>query len=256
MEINLKEYLLIIKKRLWLVIVCVLVATTLATLYNNTSYTPIYQASSKLIVNKTIANEEKNKKGNEEIDYGAIGTNIALINTFKEIIRSPAIMDVVVQKYPDLQMTAEQLVASVNVVDVTTTQVMTIVTRQLSHQKAVEIVNAVSEVFRSEIPKIMKVDNVTILNVAKIQEHPVPLNPKSNRNVILGFAVSLVFAIGIIFLLDALDDTLKTDEDIEQIFETSALAVIPKMKEKDLRSGKGNRLRGKAGETQYAKTIH
>jgi capsular polysaccharide biosynthesis protein len=253
MEINLKEYLLMFKKRLWIIVVCVLLSTILTTIYNNMNYQPIYQASTKLIVNKTV---EQGLMGKEQIDYGAIGINIALINTYKEIIKTPAIMDKVVQRYPDLNLSAEQLISIINVSDLNQTQVMTIVARHYSYEKAVRIANAVSDVFQTEIPKIMKVDNITILNRAKMQDNPTPLNKKSNQILILGFAASLVVAIGIIFLLEALDDTLKTDEDIRLALETSTLAFIPKAHEKKLRLYKRSKTRKKAEEAPYATTIH
>lgn len=252
MEINFKEYLMIIKKRLWLIVLCVLVTTILTALYTSSNYQPIYQASTKLIVNKTV---EQDQLGREQIDYGAIGVNLALMNTYKEIIKTPAIMDKVVQRYPDLNLSSDQLISIVNVSNLNETQVMTIVARHFSHERAVKIANAVSDVFQTEIPKIMKVDNVTILNRAKIQDNPVPINKKSNQYLILSFVASLAVMIGLTFLLDALDDTLKTDEDIRQVFEVSTLGYIPKVKNKELRTKQKNKSRKKAGEPSYAKTI-
>ncbi|OXM85200.1 YveK family protein [Paenibacillus rigui] len=252
MEINLKEYLMIIKKRLWLIVAWVLLCTTLTAIYSSLNYQPIYTASTKLIVNKT---SDKDPMGKEQIDYGAIGVNLALINTYKEIIKTPAIMDKVVQRYPDLNLSAEQLIAITNVSDLHETQVMTIVASHYSYEKAVKAANAVSDVFQTEIPKIMKVDNVTILNRAKMQEHPVPINKKSNQYIILSFVGSLVVAIGAILMLDAMDDTLKKEADIRALFETSMLASIPKIREKELRQEKRNIARRKAGEAPYAKTV-
>lgn len=86
MEINLKEYLMIIKKRWWLIVLIVFGCTLVTAMYTTANYVPIYQASTKLIVNKTF---EQDQLGTEQIDYGAIGVNMALINTYKEIIRTP-----------------------------------------------------------------------------------------------------------------------------------------------------------------------
>jgi capsular polysaccharide biosynthesis protein len=253
MEINLKSYFIIIKKRLWLVVLCVVLSIILTKMFGASNYYPIYQASTKLIVNQTL---EQTQMGKQQIDLGAIGSNIALISTYKEIIKTPAIMDKVVQRYPDLNLSTEQLISIVNVSNLNETQVMTIVAIYPSYEKAMNIVNAVSEVFRTEIPKIMKVDNVTILNSATTQDHPTPINKKSNQYIILSLVASLVVAIGIIFLFEALDDTIKTNEDIRLVLEISTLAYIPKIKEKELRTNKDNKIRLKAGEASYAKTIH
>ncbi|WNQ12668.1 Wzz/FepE/Etk N-terminal domain-containing protein [Paenibacillus aurantius] len=251
-DINIKEYLFILKKRLWILVLFIAGGTVLASLYSSTNYRPVYLASTKLIVNKTVTEEQL---GRQEIDYGAIGVNIGLISTYKEIIKTPAIMDKVVQRYPDLNLTSEQLIGMINVSSLNDTQIMTIAAQYYSYDKAATIVNAVSEVFRTEIPKIMKVDNVTILNPAKSKEHPVPINKKSNQIILLGFVGSFVAAVGLILFLEAMDDTLKTDEDVRTIFRQPALAVIPRMKAKERRPASRVQSREKAGETTYAATI-
>jgi capsular polysaccharide biosynthesis protein len=251
-EINLKQYFQIIKKRLWLVVLIVLLSTILTAIYSTSNYRPLYQASTKLIVNII---GEKDQMGKEQIDFGAIGINLALMNTYKEIIKTPAIMDKVVQRYPDIHLSSEQLSYITNVADSHETQVMTIVVQYYSHEQAVQIVNAVSDVFQSEIPKIMKIDNITILNRAKVQEDPVPLNKKSNQYIILSFVASLLLSIGLIFVLDSLDDTLKTDQEIRELLDLPTLAFIPRTKKKELKSPKKSKLQKKIGEPTYGKTI-
>lgn len=253
MEINLKDYVMVILKRWWIIVLVVSSCTILTAMYSTSNYVPIYQASTKLIVNKT---SEQDQLGKEQIDYGAIGVNMSLINTYKEIIRTPAIMDKVVQRYPDLHVSTDQLISIVNVTNINETQVMSIVARHFSHERAVRIANAVSDVFQSEIPNIMKVDNITILNRAKVQDNPVPVNQKSNQYIILGFVVSLAATIGIILLLDALDDTLKTEEDIREVFELSTLAYIPKVKKNKQRVKRKKKISKKAEDIAYAKTSY
>jgi len=245
---ELKEYLRIVKKRLWLIILCVIISTITTAVYSHYNSKPIYQASTKLIVNKTI---EQGQLGKEQMDFGAISTNISLIDTYKEIIKTPAIMDKVIQRYPDLRLNEEQLIRSINVSALNGTQVMTLMAIDRSYERAVLIVNAVSEVFKSEIPKIMKVDNVAILNVAKMVDNPVPLNYKTNQNIIISFAVSLLCGIGIAFLLEFLDDTLKTKEDIQSVLDLPTFSIIPVMKETKLRPQTKEASRRQVGEAPY-----
>jgi capsular polysaccharide biosynthesis protein len=251
MEIEIKQYIKVIKKRLWLILTFVLISTITTAFYSAYSYQPIYQASTKLIVNQTV---ELDQIGNEQIDFGAIGTNIALINTYKEIIKTPAIMDKVVQRYPDLNMSTEQLVSNIDVNGINGTQVMTIVARHYSYEKAATIVNAISEVFKTEIPKIMKVNNVAILNEAKLLNNPRPVNQKSNQYIMLSLIASFVIGAGIALLLDTMDDTIKNEEDIRLLFEVPTLAVISKVKEKELMSMKSKRSPNQVGEASYAKS--
>jgi capsular polysaccharide biosynthesis protein len=240
-----KEYLAIVKKRLWLIVACVIISTATTTVFSNMNYVPMYQASTKLIVNKTV---EQDLLGREQMDFGAIGINMTLINTYTEIIKTPAIMGKVVEWYPDLNMTAEQLISRVHVSSLNGTQVMTLSTVDFSYERAARTVNAVTEVFQSEIPKIMKVDNVAVLHMAPLDEQPMAINQRTNQTLIISFAVSLMIAIGIAFLLEFMDDTLKREKDIRQIFDAPMLAVVPLMSKTQLQEEAKQQTKGRAGE--------
>lgn len=226
-EIDLKVYFTMIKKRLWWIVIFVAVCTLAAAIYSNYNYVPMYSASTKLIVNETI---QLDQLGKEQMDFGAIGVNIGLINTYKEIIKTPAIMEKVAQRHPELNLTADQLISMVNVFALNDTQVMAITATDYSHQRAVLTVNAVSQVFQAEITNILKVDNVAILTEAKMKNNPQPINQRHNTYIILGFMGSLIISVGIALLLDSLDDTIKTEEDIQAILGLSTLSKISKMK--------------------------
>ncbi len=228
-----KEYAGIVKKRLLLIVCCMVIATVTAAFFSSMNYIPLYQASTKLIVNKTM---QQDQFGKEQMDLGAISINMTLINTYTEIMKSPAIMDKVVQWHPDLELSAEQLTSMVRVQPLNGTQVMTLTAVDVSYERAAKIVNAVTEVFQSEIPKIMKVDNVAILHMAQMKENPIPMNKKTNQTLIISFAVSAMISIGLAFLLEFLDDTLKKEEEIAGLFGTTVLASIPRIRETHIQS--------------------
>jgi capsular polysaccharide biosynthesis protein len=245
---EIKEYIRILKRRLWLIIGCVLIATITAAIYSRLYIPPVYQATTKLIVNKTV---EQEQFGREQMDLGAIGINIRLIDTYKEIIRTPAILEKVVQRHPELNLTPDYLSRVINVQSLNQTQVMTLTAVDYSYERAMQIVNAVSLVFQTEIPKIMKVDNVTVLNMAQMTDNPTPINQKSSQYIMISFAISLLFAIGISFLLEFLDDTIKTEEDIEQVLGLPTLTTVIKAgNEPKTTRSKPNRR--KTGEAAYA----
>lgn len=229
MEIELKQYFKIIWKRIWLIVALALVSGVTTAVVSYLFLDPVYQASTKLIVNDSAA--EYSKLGQPNID--AIRRDLLLINTYKEIIKTPAIMDKVVEKYPDIGLSAAQLSQVVKVSSVNDTQVMTVAAQDESYERAAKIVNAVSKVFQSEIPSIMNVNNVTILNEAKTDNIPAPIKPTSELNIIISFAVALMLGIGIAFLLEHLDDTVKTEADVQQVLGLSTLAVISRINESE-----------------------
>jgi capsular polysaccharide biosynthesis protein len=121
-----------------------------------------------------------------------------------------------------------------------------------SYKHAVEIVNAVSTVFKEEIPKIMKVDNVTILSEADPNVLASPINSNPVISIILAFIVSLMLAVGLVFLLDYLDDTIKSEEDIASTLELPTLSYISRISRSDLKVRRTRGAQQKVGDGAYA----
>lgn len=255
MEMELRDYIRILRKRMWIIIAVVLVCSLAAGLYSKFMITPMYEAKTSLIVNRTAAAQI----GTSQIDLNEINTNIRLIDTYKEIIRTPAIMDVVVDNYPELQMTAGELIKGIKVSSVANTQVMSLSYQHESYRKAAEIVNAITQTFKEQIPAIFnfQVENVSILNEAPLEPvtAPAPVNQNTMLNVALGFIVSLMVAVGISFLLEYLDDSIKSEADVLRYLELPTLAMIAKVDSQDLRSdepvSKEREYVQKAGEVNH-----
>ena len=55
----------------------------------------------------------------------------------------------------------------------------------------------------------------------------VPIAPKPVRNAILGLAVGLVFGVGMAFLLEYLDNTIKSTDEAERLYGAPVLGQIP-----------------------------
>jgi succinoglycan biosynthesis transport protein ExoP len=66
-----------------------------------------------------------------------------------------------------------------------------------------------------------------------------PIGPQRLRNVVLAFILSLVAGIGLAFLLDFLDDTLKSVEDVDRYLHLPALALIPASRDRGRLVGLG-----------------
>ena len=63
----------------------------------------------------------------------------------------------------------------------------------------------------------MNVDNVTVLSKAEVAENQSPIKPRPMLNVAIAFVVGLMAAVGLAFLLEYLDNTVKKEEDVEKL---------------------------------------
>lgn len=66
---------------------------------------------------------------------------------------------------------------------------------------------------------------VNVENYSRVPRSPV--GPARMRNVMIAFVLSLVAGIGLAFLLDFLDDTVKSLDDVDRYIHLPALAMIP-----------------------------
>jgi len=70
-----------------------------------------------------------------------------------------------------------------------------------------------------------KGNEVSVETYARVPRSPI--GPARIRNVMIAFLLSLVAGIGLAFLLDFLDDTVKSIDDIDRYVHLPALAMIP-----------------------------
>jgi capsular polysaccharide biosynthesis protein len=92
--------------------------------------------------------------------------------------------------------------------------------------RAAKIANQTAEVFQSEISKIMKVDNVSILAKATVADNQAPIKPRKSLNVAIALVVGLMAGVGLAFLLEYFNNTIKNEQDIEKILGLPILGVI------------------------------
>ncbi len=81
-----------------------------------------------------------------------------------------------------------------------------------------------------------------------------PIGPNRTRNIFIAFLISLAAGIGLAFLLDYLDDSIKTSDDIGRHLGLPTLALIPHTTDVDRRRGNFSLLPGKTGEASNGST--
>lgn len=216
--ISLKELFRTLKKRLSLIIIITAIATATSGIVSYFLLTPIYQSSTQILVNQTKSEEQL-------YNYNEVQTNLQLINTYNVVIKSPAILDKVIEK-EKLDMTTVELNESVTVESEQNSQVVNIIVQNEDPKKAADIANSIATTFQEEIPKIMNVDNVSILTNAQIGENPSPIKPQPVLNMAIALVVGLMAGVGLAFLLEYLDNTIKTEQDIENQLGLPVLGAI------------------------------
>ncbi|MGJ7035655.1 YveK family protein [Anoxybacillus eryuanensis] len=216
--ISLRELFQTLRKRAWLIVAITVIATMTSGIVSYFVLTPIYQASTQLLVNQA-------KSEQPIYNISEIQTNLQLINTYNVIMKSPAILDIVKQEL-DLDVPVEELNKKINVTSEKDSQVVNVTVEDPDPYMAADIANTVASVFQREIVKIMNVDNVNILAKAEVKEQPVPVKPKPLLNMAIAFVVGIMTGIGLAFLLEYLDNTIKNEQDVEKLLELPVLGAV------------------------------
>lgn len=216
--ISLKELFLTIRKRAFLIISVVLVALIISSIVSYFVITPKYKSSTQILVNQ--AKDEQTL-----YNYNEVQTNIQLINTYSVIIKSAAVLNTVKNEL-ELEIDVSELNDKITVENAQDSQIMTISVTDKNSKVALQIANKTAEVFEKQIKKIMNVDNVTILPLADDQENQSPVSPNPPINIAIAAFLGVFLGVGIAFLLEYLDNTVKTEQDVEKLLGLPVLGAI------------------------------
>lgn len=217
--ISIKDIFQTLKKRWKLITLLTLIAALISGSISYFLLTPVYQSSTQILVNQ--------KQSKNQLDTNQIQSNIAMINTYSVIIKSPVILDKVIDDL-DLPQSVDQLSQKITI-NSQENQIFSLTVQDSDPTKAVEIANAVSGTFEKEIKDIMNVDNVSILAKAEVKENPTPVNPNPLLNIAIAVVVGLMAGIGLAFLLEYMDNTIRDEKDIETLLDLPLLGSIQKI---------------------------
>ena len=238
--VSLNDFGSTIRKRWKLIVFTTLSTTFISVILSYFVLTPVFQASTQILVNQ--------KNSENQVDISHMQNNVDLISTYASIIKSPAILEIVIDKL-DLKQNEEQLNKNIKITSPENSQVFYLMVEDADAGKAVEIANTISKTFQEEIQDIMNVNNVSILAIAKLKENPIPVKPNKMFNIVIGMVIGLMIGIVVAFLLELMDKTLKGDHDVEVILGLPVLGSIPNMTIEQNAKKKGYKKGEMGGET-------
>ncbi|CAD2071598.1 Wzz/FepE/Etk N-terminal domain-containing protein [Phocicoccus pinnipedialis] len=217
--IDLGDLFKIIKKYLWVFILLPLIFLGAALAVSLFIITPKYEATTQLLVNE---------KPTDNLQMAQqIQSNLKLVNTYTEIIKSPRILDEV-EKNIDQVYSADEIREMLSVNNQAESQVLNINVTSEAPEISNVLANTISEVFSDEVVDIMSVDNVSILSVAEGDAKQV--EPRTPINAVIGLFIGFILALALVFLKEMTDTRIRTEEHVEEILELPILGTIAKEK--------------------------
>ena len=213
-EIDLLEIFYALKKKILLVLMVALVGGCIAAAYTQFLMTPIYSSTSSILV----LSKETTLTSLADLQLGA-----SLTSDYTVLITSTPVMEQVISDL-NLDMTAEQLKESVSINNPTDTRILEITVNNTDSKMAKKIVDEIANVSSSYIG-----DKMEVIEVGKIAT--VRTSPSVKKNAALGFLLGFLACAAIVVVYAVMDDTIKTEEDIEKYLGVSVLAKVPDRKD-------------------------
>lgn len=198
--------------------------------------TPVYEASIKILVG-----QEQQSEASNSLQSSVQGLQ-QLTQTMEEAVNSGPIATSVIQRL-DLGVTAQDFLSNMSAEQIGATQFIEVKYQNPDPEEAQDIANAVGSVFSEQVSEISPNSDAitaTVWERATMPESPV--SPNLLLNVLLGLVLGLMLGLASAFLVEYLDDSWSSAEELEQVSGVPSFGVIPqfKLKSPAPKTKKGN----------------
>jgi len=283
---ELRQYALLVRKWLWLIVVCTAVAGAAAYLVSKRS-TPIYQAAAVLLVNQTTTPEWSTA-------YADILTNERLARTYANLLTSQPVLE---GTAGELGIEPKAIAGMVSVSPIRDTQLLDLKVEGPDRKLITEIANRLPVVFSArnqqmqtgllgeskasleremanveadlartqaalektteaterirletlvaqyrstysnlvhsfqqiKLAEVQSANNLIVAAPATVPESPI--RPRTMTNTLLAAVVGAMIAVGAAFLIEYLDDTVKSPDDVRRVSGLATLGAIARVRE-------------------------
>lgn len=216
-EIDLKEIFLALLNKIWPILLTGIVGAAGAFLVTKLFMSPVYESTSSVYV----LNRQNAEQG---LTTGDLSSASQLTKDFEAMVTKRSVLEKTIEEL-GLDMDYKELAQKISVNNPTDTRVLEITAEDTDPVRARDIANAVRENGSEEMVEIMMLEGVNVVEEANLPDEP--SRPSAMKNTLLGGLAGLFLACAVVIVRFLLDDTIKSEEDVERYLELSVLGVIP-----------------------------
>lgn len=210
-------YVLSKRKSMTIIIILTLGVTIISGIISFFIMSPVYQSKTTVIVGKANGTSNSNDQYNDVMMYQN------LTKTYSSIATSNYIEGKAAQKIGK-GMTAEKLNKLISATPETQTQIIDITAQGGNPEDALNEVTALSNCFVANAKNIYNDGKITIMDKGELPK--VPIRPRKSINMAITFILGLIVSAGLAFILEYMDNTLRTEEDVRRYLDLPVLGAI------------------------------
>lgn len=218
-EIDLIELFYALKKRILLILVVGLLFGCLSCAYTKFFVTPMYTSTSSMLV----LTKETTLSSLADLQMGS-----QLTKDYTVLTTSRDVLNEVIENL-DLKMNYRELRSHITLDNPTDTRILNISVTNSNPELAKEIVDELASVASAYIGDKMEVIPPKIIEKAELPI--VKTSPSLSKNTMLGLLLGLILSAGIVVVITIMNDSIKSEDDIEKYLGISTLAVVPDRKD-------------------------
>lgn len=230
-ELDLKKIFTIFWKRRTQVNLIILVFAIIGIVYSYFIIKPKYKATTKLVLTQSTVDSK-----DDSITQADINLNSKLVSTYGEIIKTDNVLKTVVNNINNPEITIKDIKENVTVESVKETELLEITVTNTNPNYAAQIANEIAKVFCERVVEIYSISNTYILD--KAEPDATPYNINHVRDIFIFIFIGVMVATIYILISDILDNTIKNEQDIEQIGGMLVLSTIPDYSLENKRGGR------------------
>lgn len=216
--IKIEDIVYALRKRWKLIIIITLACTILSAILSFFVIKPKYEAKTKVFIGKEEAGNNKEYSNNDVVMYQK------LMKTYAEILKTTDLIDKALGQ-ADLDLKTSEILENLTVVPSADTQILEIKYTSTNKNQCIEVVEAITKEFITESKDLIPNGNIKIIQKAELPKNPV--SPNKTLNILIAFLLGLMISIGLVFLLEYLDNTFKTSEELEKFLGIPVIGIIP-----------------------------
>lgn len=219
-EIDLLRIFKAIYKNIWAVVLSIAILGGALFGYSSFFIAPSYTADGMFYVNSNSLSLGSTLS----ISSADLATAKSLVNTYIVILHSRNTLEEVIDR-ADLPYGYEELSKMVSASAVNDTEVFKVSVTSEHPEEAKNIVNVIAEVLPEKIEHIVDGTSMRIVDYAVTPAKKSA--PSITRYTAIGMVLGAVLSIGVIVVMDILDDFVHGQEELLQKYDLPVLAVIP-----------------------------
>ena len=183
---------------------------------------PEYTSTTSLVLAQSSSSGQT---GDGAISATDLTMNSKLVSTYSELIKRKAILGQVCENLNIPDSNIQELRGKIKVNSAKNTEIIEISVTNKDPNKAAAIANEIAKVFGEKIVEIYNISNVYLLDRA--EANAVPSNINHMKDVVIFAFIGLVIAAVYVLIANMLDNTIKTEQDVEATTELLVLSSIP-----------------------------